>query len=272
MQPTHPRRVTAIIPAAGRASRLGSTISGSKEVVDVGGRPVISHLLQRLAAAGIDRTLIAVRAGKWDIPQALVGDVLHGLSPAYVIVDDTPSPAHSIAPALRFAADDVVALAFPDVIFEPHDAFARMLEHLEVVAVDIVLGLFPSAMPDRVDMVKIDGAGLVTDIVIKQPDRGLRYCWSLAAWTPRFTGYLLERLGSHGDEPGDEFQIGNVIRAAIADGMPTSSVVFDQGGILDVGTPEDLAKARQASGDAMQGGMAGQLPVCTGESEPAGIG
>jgi glucose-1-phosphate thymidylyltransferase len=241
------RRVTAIIPAAGRATRLGSTISGSKEVVDLGGRPVISHLLERLATASVDRVLIALREGKWDIPATLVGDTLHGLAPAYVIVGDTPSPAHSIAPALRFAADDVVTLAFPDVIFEPRNAMARMLDRLEYERAEIVLGVFPSSLPERVDMVEIDLDGRVTDIVIKQPDRGLRYCWSLAAWSPAFTTYLLDRLPADAELAAitGEFQIGNVIRAAIADGMPATSVVFDVGGILDVGTPEDLQRARQ---------------------------
>jgi glucose-1-phosphate thymidylyltransferase len=253
------RRVTAIIPAAGRATRLGSTISGSKEVVDVGGRPVISHLLERLAAASVDRVLVALREGKWDIPATLVGDTLHGLAPAYVIVGDTPSPAHSIAPALRFAADDVVTLAFPDVIFEPRDAMARMLVRLQSERAEIVLGVFPSSLSERVDMVEIDVDGRVTDIVIKQPDRGLRYCWSLAAWSPAFTGYLLERLPADPEAASTtgEFQIGNVIRAAIADGMAATSVVFDEGGILDVGTPEDLHRAQRLLGPT----TAAELPA-----------
>ncbi len=239
-------RVTAIIPAAGRATRLGSTISGSKEVVDVGGRPVISHLLERLSTAGVDRVLIALRSGKWDVPTALVGELLHGLTPAYVIVDETPSPAHSIAPALRFAAEDVVTLAFPDVIFQPLDAMAHMLRRLGEERADIVLGLFPSLSPERVDMVELDEDERVIDIVIKQPDRGLRFCWSLAAWTPAFSSYLLDRLPAEAGARNavDEFQIGNVIRAAIADGMPATAIVFHEGGILDVGTPQDLRRAR----------------------------
>ena len=33
-------RVVAVIPAAGQARRLGDSVPGSKEVVDVGGEPV----------------------------------------------------------------------------------------------------------------------------------------------------------------------------------------------------------------------------------------
>lgn len=250
-------RITAVIPAAGKATRLASTISGSKEVVDVGGRPVISHLLERLATAGVNRVLIALRHGKWDVPATLVGDFLHGLAPAYMVVEETPSPAHSIAPALRLAIDDVVTLAFPDVLFEPRDALGRMLDRLAEDRADIVLGLFPSSQPERVDMVEIDAEGRLIDIVVKQPDRGLRYCWSLAVWTPTFTRYLLDRLSDEVSGGIAEFQIGDVIRRAVTEGMRAASVVFDEGGILDIGTPEDLARAQQILGSI------GQFPTPT---------
>ncbi len=246
------RSVTAVIPAAGRATRLGTAVSGSKEVAEVGGVPVISHYLRRLAAAGIDRALIALRAGKWDIPAALDDDVRHGIEIGYVVLNDSPSPAHSIAPALRFAASDTIALGFPDVIFEPIDAFTRLFDRQAATGADLVLGVFPSSSPERVDMVALDETGRVTDIVIKQPDRGLAYCWTLAVWTPRFTTYLLERLRADHDRHGrhGEFQIGAVMHAGIEDGLHTESVVFSDGEFLDVGTPEDLATARRRMRDA----------------------
>jgi glucose-1-phosphate thymidylyltransferase len=245
--------VTAIIPAAGRATRLGSAVSGSKEVAVIGGRPAVGHLLHRLSVAGIDRAIVALRTGKWDIPTALTGEAPDSPATAYVVVEDSPSPAHTIAAAVRFVPDDVVALGFPDVMFEPVDAFAPMLTRLVGTNADVVLGVFPSQTPERVDMVRLDEALRVAEIVIKQPDRGLRYCWTLAVWTPRFSDYLLHRIADHddrahaasGDSPrAGEFQIGAVIQDAIDAGMPTESVVFDGGRYIDVGTPDDLNTAR----------------------------
>ena len=241
------RRITAVIPAAGRATRLGAHITTSKEVIDIAGEPVISHLLRRLSMAGIPRAVIALRDGKWDIPAALTADATHGVEPAYVVVGDTPSPAHSIAPALRFAADDVIALGFPDVLFEPRDAFARMIDRRAETQADVVLGVFPSSTPERVDMVRLDDAQRVVEVVIKRPDHGLRHCWTLAVWTPTFTAYLLQRLRTDGHTAGagGEFQIGDVVQAAIDDGLHTEAVVFAEGLYLDVGTPQDLATARR---------------------------
>lgn len=237
--------VTAVIPAAGRATRLGSTTSGSKEVVEIGGEPVLSHFLRRLAVAGIRRALISIRAAKLDIPAALTRDATHGVDVAYTIVSDSPSPAHSIAPALQYAADDVIALGFPDVIFQPRDAFAPMLVRLAATDADLVFGVFPSAMPDRVDMVRLDENRRVTEIVIKQPDRGLAYCWTLAVWNPSFTDFLLKRIRTCPQDDVSEFQIGGVVQEAIDGGMHIESVVFDDGRFVDVGTPADLEAARR---------------------------
>ena len=239
-----------MLPAAGRATRLGDAITGSKEVVDVGGRPATVHLLERLAAGGIDRALIALRRGKWDVPEALTGPRLHGVDVGYVMVDTTPSPAHTIAPALRLVPDDIIALAFPDVLFEPPDAFARLVAAQATEDADVVLGLLPPRAPERVDMVELDDDGQPAHIVIKQPDRGLRYSWTLAVWSPRFSRLLLEQVTEFDRSPADhELQIGEAVQAAIDGELTVRAVAFPDGSYIDIGTPADLARARRTAGE-----------------------
>ncbi len=243
----HDPAVTAVIPAAGFARRLGDAIAGSKEVVDIAGKPAVTHVLERLAAAGIRRAVIALRRGKWDVPAALVGANRGGVELAYVLVDETPSPVHSLAPALAFAADDVVALAFPDVLFEPPDAFAGLLTRQRATGADLVLGLFATDTPERVDMVRLDAAGRPAAIVIKQPDQGLEYSWSIAVWTPAFTRFVLHHLDAIESRPtaGHELQIGEVVAAAIRRGLHVDAEPVRSGRYLDIGTPADLARARE---------------------------
>lgn len=237
-------RVTCVIPAAGFARRLGDAIAGSKEVLPVAGRPAAAHLMERLARSGVDRAVVALRRGKWDVLEALRPAHLHGVDVAYVIVDETPSVVHSLAPALRLASGDLIALAFPDVIFEPRDAFAHMLATRTSSGADVVLGLFPTDTPERVDMVRLDDAGRPIEIVIKQPDCGLRHSWTLAVWTPHFTDYLLRHLD---DDPAcgptGELQVGEIVQTAIVDGMEVAAVAFDDGHYVDIGTPDGLARA-----------------------------
>ncbi len=237
-------RVTGVIPAAGFARRLGDAISGSKEVIPVAERPAAAHLMERLSRSGVDRAVVALRRGKWDVVEALRPAHLHGVELAYVIVDETPSVAHSIAPALRLASGDLIALAFPDVIFEPRDALAHMVQARASSGADVVLGLFPTDAPERVDMVRLDEAGRPLEIVIKQPDCGLRYSWTLAVWTPHFTDYLLSHLDDDpAAGPTGELQVGEIVQKAITDGMEVAAVAFDDGYYLDIGTPDDLARA-----------------------------
>lgn len=50
---------TALIPAAGRGARLDRP-NTPKPLVDVGGRPIILHVLERLALAGVQRAVVVV--------------------------------------------------------------------------------------------------------------------------------------------------------------------------------------------------------------------
>jgi len=246
-------RIVAVIPAAGRGRRLGDSVPGSKEIADVGGEPVCAHLLRRLALAGIDQAVVVLRDGKWDVPQTLLGYRSIGVDLAYVVVGETPSQLHSVAAGLSFANGRLVALGYPDILFEPRDAFSVLLDCQSRTSADLVLGLFPTDRPEQVDMVVLDHQLQPVGVVVKQPDRGLRYSWSIAVWTPSFSDYLVDFLVQVDEDQADatvqqgseELSVGHVVQAALGDGLAAEAVIFEQGGYIDVGTPEDLAKARR---------------------------
>jgi CTP:molybdopterin cytidylyltransferase MocA len=48
-------RVVGVLPAAGRAARL-QPLAGSKELLELGGRPVLEYAVERLRAGGADET------------------------------------------------------------------------------------------------------------------------------------------------------------------------------------------------------------------------
>ncbi len=231
----------AVIPAAGVGSRLDGAVTDSKEVAHIGGKPLIAHLLDRLARASVTEAVVVLRKGKEDIPAALAeyGEV----DLTYVVIDESPSELHSVIAGVRAAEGRVVALGYPDILFEPTDSYSVLLHRLDDTNADLVIGLFPTDQPERVDMVALDGRGRPTEVVIKQPDRGLRYSWSIAAWSPGFSSYLTEfAAGQRGPlEPS----VGDVVQATINDGLVVDAVRFEKGSYLDVGTPGDLAEARR---------------------------
>ena len=269
------RPVVGLVPAAGRAARLG-TLPCSKEIFPIGfepsedgprPRPVCAHLLDAFRRAGIGRALILLRRGKWDIPD-LLGQAVDGpvdgaeapsLELAYRVLEPTPSVPATLASAEPWIGDCNVALGFPDILFTPADAFRRLLERLASDRTDVVLGLFPTDQAEKTDMVELDDADSdqVRRIVIKQPDRGLLYTWSIAVWTPRFTRFLVERAAVQGRQSGSELYVGDVIQAAIDDGMRVVGVPFAEGSYLDVGTADDLVRAvAQSARAALEEGVA----------------
>jgi glucose-1-phosphate thymidylyltransferase len=137
--------------------------------------------------------------------------------------------------------DAVVALGFPDILFQPEAAYSPILSRLYRSSAEVVLGLFPTAQYWKAGMVEFDAAGQVQQIIEKPQQSKLQYMWAIAVWTPRFTQFLHDYLQTH--NPGIELPIGDVIQAGITAGLRVEAEPFPAGRYLDVGTPEDLAQA-----------------------------
>ena len=90
-------------------------------------------------------------------------------------------------------------------------------------------------------MVQLAPDGSVEQLVIKQPDRGLRHTWSIAIWQPEFTDFLHQFLRRPGAETAHELYVGNVIQAALDEGSAVTTQIFEPGASTDMGTPEALA-------------------------------
>ena len=246
-------RYVALLPAAGRASRLPG-IQTSKELLPIGRggqsrRPVIAHLLTSIRSAGVRHAIVVLRNGKWDIPGYLSTDEWSDMDFTYKVTAGTSGVPETVAIGLRDAGSRNVVFGFPDILYDPRDPFPAMIERLEERNADVVLGLFPTASPHKMDMVKVQDEGVVTRIDIKPEHTDLDLTWILAAWAPRFSRYLADMVenrsarlaelasGSGGTHLGQAFQL------AMGDGLVIESVSFTEGRTLDIGTPDDLARA-----------------------------
>ena len=247
------RPVIGLIPAAGRASRLGSR-PGSKElalVLTEGSAepyPVATVLLDAMGSAGIANAYIVLRIGKWDIPAALAG-TRETPSIAYLVTPGTASIPETLDVAYPFVREADVALGFPDVRFTPPTAMTQLLTAHRRMSLDLVLGLFPSSRPDKTDMVEVDG-DRVTGFRIKPGPCELTQTWILAAWGPRFTEYLHAYLATAKPRVGGdstELQISEVLSAALGDGFSIGGFPIAGGHFIDIGTPDDLARAGTGS-------------------------
>jgi glucose-1-phosphate thymidylyltransferase len=228
----------AVIPAAGFATRL-EPLPCSKEILPVGDKPLIGFLLERLARGGVRRAIFVTRRQKRDIADLLGDGGRFGLELDYVLIEPTSSTVATLDRAYERTRDHRVALGFPDVVFRPADAYRRLIDTQRGTGADVVLGLFPSTEPEKSDMVELDAEGGIVRLVIKQPDRGLRYTWSIAVWSPAFTEYL-HRCARRDHDPEAEIYVGDVIQAAIRDGLTVRAEVFPDGANIDLGTRDTL--------------------------------
>lgn len=238
-----------VIPAAGRARRLGR-LPCSKEVLPIGwergpnGRPRVvvacEPLLRQMRRAGAGRAFVVVGGGKWDVPAFLGDGDRVGLDLAYLVIEDSPSTAHTVARACRHLGDATTVLGFPDLVLQPADALGVIVDRHRVGDTDVVLGLFSTDEPSLFDMVEMDDESAVRRIVIKPPATNLRLTWLAAVWGGRFTGFLNEWVAAARPAeaaPGRELYVGDVVQAAIAAGLTVVGVEVPGGGYEDIGVP-----------------------------------
>jgi len=252
-------RLVAVIPAAGYASRL-APLPGSKELFPigfmplpgkVGARPKVAchYLLECLRYVGVRQAYIVLRQGKWDIPAFLGDGSTMDMHLAYLMMGPPHGAPFTLDQAFPFVQDAIVALGFPDILFEPADAFLKILQHLKKGSADVVLGLFPAADTSTVDMVAFDDKQRIYQIEIKPSKTHLNYTWGIAVWTPAFTHYMhaylsraLEKLGLNRSHAREWF-VGDVLQAAIDNGIKVEGLVISDKPYIDIGTPENLMKA-----------------------------
>ena len=252
--------IIGLIPAGGVASRLGK-IPCSKEVFPLfdssGKLTVISaNLIRCFKLAGICNILFIIRNGKWDIPEYFKDGRDFGVNIGYLIMNLPFGTPFTLNQAFPFVKDKIVALGFPDIVFEPVNAFIQLNEHLQSAIADIVMGLVPSDQYLKSDMIEFDEQGRINRIIIKQNRPDLKYSWFIALWKPSFTffmkGFLEKLINTHPDgkihlpdNTTREVYVGDVIQAAIKNGLQVDYRIFEKGKYRDIGTVEDLRTNRQ---------------------------
>ncbi|MBH0201126.1 MAG: dTDP-glucose pyrophosphorylase [Nitrospira sp.] len=264
-----PRRsrpeVVGLIPAAGQAKRL-QPFPCSKELFPVGfandprtgiPRPKVAmqYLLEKFQSAGISKTVIIIREGKWDIPSYFQEGAGVGMSLAYLVIPGSLGPPDTLDWAYPFLAENRIAFGFPDILFGPSDAYAQLIARQEETGADVVLALHRIDDTRTWDMVDSDTDGWVREIVMKPPSTSLTFGWCCAVWTPVFSEFLhrflradetrqnMGLLANHANDPGGDLAVGVVLQAALKAGLLIQSVRFPHDRYLDIGTPDNLVKA-----------------------------
>jgi glucose-1-phosphate thymidylyltransferase len=261
MRQSKPAELVGVVPSAGMASRIGA-LPCSKELLPVGFHhedkkdtsqvKVVSHyLIEKMRRVNVSKVYIILRKGKWDIP-AYFGDGKNlGIPLAYLMMDLPFGVPYTLDQAYPFVKDSVVVFGFPDILFEPEDAFEQLLTRQTKSGSDIVLGLFSTSPHHKGDMVTLKHNEMLESIQVNTESADRGHTWIIVAWTSKFTHFMHEYIvalqrSEHEIKTDDsnfkELFMGDVIRAAFENGLSTEVVNFSEGNFLDIGSPENLAK------------------------------
>ncbi len=242
-----------LFPAGGQAKRLGD-VGCSKEIVPVPDgdgtmQAVGSFLLRAYQKADIKEVYLIIRAGKWDIVSTFADGGQFDLSIAYLPLKKFWGTPFTLDQAWPFIKNHNVALGFPDIIMEPDTVFCDLKRALLSSTADIVLGLYRTDKPANSDMVEFAEDGRVIKLHIKPAVSALPYTWVTAVWRPSFTRFMHQRLQEEEafflkDKTRPEPYVGTLINSAINKGLSVTSLIIENGLMLDIGTPEQLQKAR----------------------------
>ena len=168
--------IVGVIPAAGHATRL-QPLSGSKEMLSIGGRPVMDNLVERMRAGGCTRVRVVTRPEKEDV-------IAHAAEFGAEVVLGHPATVSEsfLAGMAGLPEDDVVLIGFPDTLWEPVDGYAPLVEAVQDGA-DVAVGLFTIDAADlpRSDVVVFGANGRIARIDVKPIRPASEWIWGCAA-------------------------------------------------------------------------------------------
>lgn len=231
----------AVLPAAGKGTRMSSVSTGSKELLPVGNKGVLQWVLDEAVAAGADRSVIVVSPGKPDLlafvaacdkVDSIVQEVATGLAPAVVL-------AASIEPVL---------LLLPDTLFYPRSPSPRLVNAISR-GFDIAIAVEPVA-EQKVSQYGIvewnPENGRIARIIEKPKPEQTASRWAITARfaiSARTMMFVKQRVTDL-RESGREIDLPPILNEAIAAGHTALAVPLEPGEQrLDCGNPAGYRQA-----------------------------
>ena len=227
---------TAMVLAAGLGTRMRPlTDDRPKALVEVAGRPLIDHMLDRLAEAGVERAVVNVHyfADRLEAH-------LRGRSHPQIVVSDERAELLETGGGLKLARpllrEDPVWVANIDSVWtERRPALRALAEAWDPARMDAALLLAPLERS-----LGFDGSG---DVFLEAEGR-LRFRGEAPRAPYAYMGVHISKLGILDDAPDGAFSLSPIWRR-LADAGRLHGVVMD-GFWMHVGDPasRDAAEAR----------------------------
>jgi len=250
---TNPKRIRrAIIPAAGKGTRLlPLTKAIPKELIPLGRKPVLEHIISECKLCGIEEIVLVVSAEKEAIRRHF-GDCFEGVKFSYAYQAEPIGLADAIRCGKDWVGNEPFAVVLGDSVIESGQdtlPLRRVLDAFETTDAAAVILVQPTPRVElfRYGVVKPkSGVGPkfeIDDIVEKPRPEDAPSIYAVAgryAFEPSIFDYI-DRT-SRG--AGNEYQISDSIRIMLNDGLPVWCVALGSDEVRrDIGTFETYFEA-----------------------------
>ena len=237
----------AVVLAAGEGTRLRPlTEDKPKGMVEIDGKPILTHCLDRLVELGADEFVIVVGYLKQNIIEHY-DDEYEGIPITYAHQREQQGLAHALLTVEEYIDDDFM-LMLGDNIFEANleDAVRRQREDRADAA--FLVEEVPWEEASRYGVCDTNKYGEITDVIEKPADPP-----SNLVMTGFYTFSPAIFHACHLVQPSNrgEYEISEAIDLLIRSGRTIDAIRLD-GWRLDVGYPEDRDEAENRLKDAIE--------------------
>lgn len=240
----------AIVLAGGKGTRLMPlTQAMPKEMIRVGLKPVIEHVVDALRTGGIDQILVIVGRKKESIIDHLGSGTRLNVDIYYKVQDEPKGTAHAVLQGKNFIDSDGFVVIYGDNYFKPYTFVQEILEFHILSSADVTLATYPVTDPERYGIVKLNKVGKVIEMIEKpsieeaesyQAEGKYQAIAGLLVFNNEIFEYIKEtKIGKN-----NEYWLTDTVELMRRDSKKVMGYLL-QGKRYDVGTFESLIEADQ---------------------------
>jgi UTP--glucose-1-phosphate uridylyltransferase len=246
---------TAVVPVAGRGTRLRpATRALPKEMLPVGGKPVVQHIIEELVANGIDRVVFVTAPGKEAIEAHFEGEY-PGITFSSVVQPAPRGLGDAVLTAEALVADRPFAVALGDAILGTRETppvvglLGRALVDADAACVIAVRDV-PRSLTGRFGIVVADdappGRPARVRAIVEKPSPAQAPGTLAVSARYAMTPAIFDALRRTPIGPAGELELTDAIARLVQSGAKVLALRLDDVPRHDIGTHEGYARAFMA--------------------------
>lgn len=226
-----------LIPAAGSGTRLGPfTNAIPKELLPVGEKAVIEHVVEAMKLAGIDEIAVVVSPHKHGISDYLGSGRRFGVKLTYVVQDERRGLADAVLSG-EHVIDGSFVVVLGDNFFHPKSFLSNLIAHHMNQKADATLGVAEVEDVTRHGIIMPSGDNIIDVVEKPSPEKAPSRLGAIGIYV--FEPEIFDAIRR--TEPGHkgEYQLTDSVKVMVDEGRKVIYKKID-GVHIDVGTPKDL--------------------------------